>query len=460
MKRLGLIVIFIALLTCPSKKTFAFELFDGRLHEARGSIEQTMNWRTHRDDRDVAISSLRTVFRIEGEFDLITSETWDVMFYGLFNYWYDGAVDAEANLRRAVKFEDGSSSGPKELRRPNVEEEIVREAYFDINAGAFELRLGKQLVSWGETAESRVADLINPLDLNNIIAFPDWEDFKVGLWMGRFFYTPENMWQDLSFELVVIPPDFQSNRLPSAGSGLFFGVPQFPEGVFGRIIHKQEHDIPTNDLSNTEIGFRIRGYTKGADWTLSNFYTRVDSPIIDGSKGFREFTRLLLLGYPTDDIYTYPHFNSTAFTVSRPWDWIKSTIRAEAVLNTNKYYPYGTFSKQKAALLTTALTWLHYRLFGHKFNKATGEFISWESGKRDSTWNKLTLTTATGFIYDTLITQLQLVYDFNGNTTVVGALVYRPGDHWIWKVIYQQINEAGEPGRMQDQMIFSMRYEF
>ena len=487
MKRLVLtgIAVLVGLLVYPCTSAFAFELFDGRLHDGKGSIQQTMNYRTHRDVRDVAISSFRTTFRIEGLYDVVKNDKWDIKLYGLFNYWYDGGVDVEANLRRAVKYEDGSSSGAKELRRPNCEEEIIREFYLEIWRGDFQARLGKQLVSWGETAESRVADVINPLDLNNIIAFPDWEDFKVGLWMGRFYYTPQNMWQDISFELVFIPPDFQPNRMPSAGSGLYFGTPQMPNGLFGKMLHKMEHDRPANDWSNTEVGLRIKGYSFDTDWTLSHFYTRADSPIIDGRRGFNQFMNLAL-GLPVgNDIFTYPNYNSTAFTFQRTWDWLKSTIRGEVVLNSNKYYQYGTYKKKKCDLLTwaiswdrnnmvpwlsywnrsrsvaTSLTWLHYRLLGHKYNKSTGEFIAWEAeGQRDSTWNKLTLSVETGFLYDTIYPVFNFAYDFNGDTTVVGALRYAPGDHWRWMVIYQQVNEMGHPGKLNDQVILSMRYEF
>jgi hypothetical protein len=246
-----------------------------------------------------------------------------------------------------------------------------------------------------------------------------------------------------------------------------------------------EHDRPVNDWSNAEFGFRIRGLTKGADWTLSHFYTRVDSPIIDGQRGLLELGKYVL-GLPSDDVFTYPHFSSTAFTFAKPWDWTKSTIRGEVVLNTNRYYQYGQFKKKKADLLTvaiawgrnnmvpwlsywnksrsvsTTLTWFHYRLFGHEYNKATGEFLVWESGpgKRDSTWNKLTLSIETGFVHDTIFTVFNFSYDFNGDNVVVGAIQYRPGDHWRWMLVYQQINELGHPGKLNNQVISSIRYEF
>jgi hypothetical protein len=65
----------------------------------------------------------------------------------------------------------------------------------------------------------------------------------------------------------------------------------------------------------------------------------------------------------------------------------------------------------------------------------------------------------TGFDFYTIIPVFNFVYDCNGGTTVVGALTYQPGDHWSWMVSYQQINEQGI-GRYQNQVTFSMRYEF
>ena len=72
-----------------------------------------------------------------------------------------------------------------------------------------------------------MTDVINSLDTTYLIAFPDWEDFKIGLWMARLFYTPENMWQNFAFEAIIISFDFEPQRVPPASSGLFFGSPPF-----------------------------------------------------------------------------------------------------------------------------------------------------------------------------------------------------------------------------------------
>jgi hypothetical protein len=186
-------------------------------------------------------------------------------------------------------------------------------------------------------------------------------------------------------------------------------------------------------------------------------------------------------------IFTYPYYLSSAITFARPWSWAKSVIRGEVVLNSGREYnqaPTNTIVTRE--LLTTAvswdrknmipyfsywnrsrsvgssLTWYHYKLFG--FEKG----INWEAGKdglKQSTWDKLTLVLDTGFYFDVITTGLSMSYDANEANTIVGFIKFAPGNHWRWQVTYQQTNESDDAkgkdiGRYQNQLMFSMRYEF
>jgi hypothetical protein len=447
----------------------------------KGSIQQNLDLRTHRDDRDVQISSNRSTFRIEGDYNVYDSVNLDVNFYTLINYWYDTGDSLDQNLRDAIRFEDAGSHALKETRRSNEQAEILKEFYLNFTTPTFVARIGKQIVTWGESADAIVADVINPLDVTNLKVFPDWEDLKIGLWMLRCFYTPKNMWSDLSFDFIFIPNDFQYTRLPPAGNGLFFGSDQSPNT--GRILHKLRHDTPANTLQNAEFGLRIRGYTKRIDWTISHFYSRLDDGLIDREKGFDQLVNLLF-GLPvTDKIYTYPFFHATAVTFSSDQPGIKSTIRGEMVLK-QRDYQFGASKIRKKKLLTTAiaidrkifipwltpknrmkflgtrLTWYHYKLFGMINDQATGEFINWESGTRDSSWDKITLQLDYSFHYGDYQQFFNITYDCNGKTTLSGTFLYAPGDHWRYSVSYQQRNEQGDRGRLASQVMFNVRYHF
>jgi hypothetical protein len=472
MKRFTLRMLIPAIFTiCLPESASAFTVLDG-MFDFKGNFQQTLNLRTHEDVRDVRFSSFRTMFRFEGITKEFNISDMDVLFYGLTSYYYDEGLDLDSNQRRAIGFEAGRDRY-RRYRRPRGEEEWLKEVYVDISHDAFQVRIGKQLVSWGETAEARVADLINPLDTKYLIAFPDWEDFKLGLWMAKLFLTPADMWQEMSFEFLIIPYFFEKTRLPPAGSGPFFGTPQVPDRLMRRLLDKQRRDAPDDSMRNLEVGLRIRGYAhigEGIDWTISHFYTRLDSPLVAGKEGFANVTRMSLGLAPRGKVYVYPHYNSTAFTFSTTWDKIGSSIRGESAYNSKRDYQYGNYKVKEKDLLTASVEltretmvpylseWnrstavnisfamFQYWLLKHEHNKHTGESIRGETG-RDSTLTKFTLSLSTGFFYYTLIPILNLVYDTNGSSTVAGGLVYKPGDHWQWMVNYQQLNEQWKVSR-------------
>lgn len=486
MKKLTFVTfVLTTLLILPWGNALAFKWLDGDL-EARGNIQQTMNIRTHEDVRDIRYSSFRTTLRGELRYNMVQNPDLKIEFYGLANYYYDNALNIDSPMRRSIYAETGDRDSYRDAERPRDSREWLTELYMEVRFKTFAFRLGKQLASWGETAESQVADLINPLDLKYLIAFPDWEDYKMGLWMARFYWTPEDIWQDLAFELIVIPFDYLPTRYPPAGSGLFIGGAPLPGNLMQRVFDKQRRDEPSTNCKNLEIGLRIRGYTniaEGFDWYLSHFYTRLDAPLIDGDEGYSNFLRLAL-GQPTlGDVYTYPFYNSTALSFVTTWNRIGALIKGECTYNTNKDYQYGQSGKIKEKdVITTALkvggrymipyfsernrnrgvqidvTWYQYWMLNHEYDKATGSYIIGETSK-DSTRTKFVLSMNTGFWFDRIFTIGNLVYDTNGNTTVVGAVSFAPGDHWSWMASYQQINEQGI-ARYQDQVIFSARYEF
>jgi len=476
------------LLLFSSGNILAFKLFDDKL-DIKGSIQQTLNIMTHEEVRDMRIGSFRTIARLETLYDAVKTPDLKVRLYAMGNYYYDEGLNISSDLRKSIRYEAGKNKF-RHFRRPRNSEEWLKELYVDIQFKNFQVRIGKQLISWGESAEAQVTDVINPLDVKYLVAFPDWEDFKLGLWMVRMFYKPENMWQDLLFELIVIPFDFEERRLPPAGSSFFLGPPPMPYYGMQKMFDKMRSDAPKDGSNCFEIGLRIKGYAdigEGIDWTISHFYTRLDTPLVDGQKGFNNLVLIMLNMPARGKVYTYPNYNSTGFTFATTWNRIGSAIRGELAYNTNRDYQYGpAFSgsdiKEKD-MVTFALkiarptmvpwlsrwnrdtsveitfTWYQYWLLNHEYNKRTGDYIQWESNTRDSTWTKLTLSLFTSFMHQTLMPLCNFAYDLNGSTTIVSGLIYQPGDHWQWMVSYMQINEKGL-GRYQNQVICSMRYEF
>jgi hypothetical protein len=87
----------------------------------------------------------------------------------------------------------------------------LREASVDFtyqgDYGSGFLRLGRQLVSWGETSGLTILDNINPADNSYQMFFLNPDDLKTPLWMGRLNYSlPQMMgWLQVNFDVIVNP---------------------------------------------------------------------------------------------------------------------------------------------------------------------------------------------------------------------------------------------------------------
>lgn len=126
----------------------------------------------------------------------------------------------------------------------------LREAYVDYGTGPFEIRLGRQIITWG------VGDLlfINDIFPKDYVAFfsgRPLEYLKIGSDAMK-----ANLFTDLaSVELVVIP-FFEPDHLPT--SERFFVLDPFP--AVSRI--SQE---PRAELENTELALRVSRNLLGFD---------------------------------------------------------------------------------------------------------------------------------------------------------------------------------------------------
>ncbi|MDX1778021.1 MAG: DUF1302 family protein, partial [Thermodesulfobacteriota bacterium] len=61
------------------------------------------------------------------------------------------------------------------------QEDILREFYFDYHSNDWEIRIGKQMIVWGEIDGFRLLDLVNPFDLRQFI-LDEYEDSRIPQW--------------------------------------------------------------------------------------------------------------------------------------------------------------------------------------------------------------------------------------------------------------------------------------
>ena len=76
----------------------------------------------------------------------------------------------------------------------------LREAFFQYTTENFDLKAGRQIITWGVSDGVRITDLISPLDYTEFLA-RDYDDIRVPVNSIRLKYLKPNY----NFELVFVP---------------------------------------------------------------------------------------------------------------------------------------------------------------------------------------------------------------------------------------------------------------
>ncbi|MBI3014223.1 MAG: hypothetical protein HYY65_03950, partial [Candidatus Tectomicrobia bacterium] len=148
----------------------------------------------------------------------------------------------------------------------------IRESYLDLGLPTVDLRLGRQVITWG------VGDLVF---INDV--FPkDWVAFISGLPLeylkkGSDAVSATGYWKGASLQLVLIP-HFRADTVPEAGSRIRFQDPM-------AAIESRRTDEPSTSIDHTEAGLRL--FRNVAGWDLSVYAYRgfFHSPVAEVEPG-------------------------------------------------------------------------------------------------------------------------------------------------------------------------------
>jgi len=237
MKWVRLSIILVTLMLClftGSEKSQAYiSLLDGNL-EINGFFKEQMFIRTDIPNRegyhDSRMDFWRSNFIIEGLYKLKQDGDLKVNLFGGFKYYYEKSPSIDDAKKRGMFRKTYG-----EYLRP-YGDDLISELYVDFEYGPWQFKIGKQIVSWGETNLKQTADVINPIDLRyGSPGTEAWEDIKIGLYMIRGYYQTE-LPGELNFEFLFIPGDYEATRLPNEGT--YQGAKRYqgsfkPDEIFG-----------------------------------------------------------------------------------------------------------------------------------------------------------------------------------------------------------------------------------
>jgi hypothetical protein len=349
------IATLIALLSFGSAQAAEYQVA-GKPFTLLGYITQGAAYGLHNDyDTQHGLQAALTNFFVEAQY----RPTQNLQLYTSLRYTADWAY--EVNRHDTAWYDKSFYASRPRMYLDDNYWQILNEAHVTWKPSNFLLRVGKQLVVWGEMDGFRIMDQINPLDTRRGFADVEFENTLIPIWLIRTEYAPklQTTWlQDLNLEFVFNPnADFITDQNPLVGNddgGIWapsvrIPDPTVPRGVdrFGSFYYNMSR--PSRWSTNGfEYAFRIKGVVKDTILTLNYFYGVENSPVLkfhDPAVPLAvNFTRdgSPLLHFLLDGDYRRLHF--VGMTASRDIPFLKASALGGVapVFRFETFYAFNT----------------------------------------------------------------------------------------------------------------------
>ncbi|MGE4094909.1 MAG: DUF1302 family protein, partial [Candidatus Binatia bacterium] len=270
---------------------------------------QTQQIFRHPEPEKWSIIQQRNVVRVRLEYDWIDEGQAFRLFatpwirrahlVALYRGVYDSAYDFlpgprqeafpyRGPLRRDGKLADLTQGAAHALRF----ESIFREAYSDIEFAdiPLSLRLGRQMVVWGESDNLRILDRTNALDTTwhaGGLGVEPWDDLRIPYWTIKGIYSFGRVGPliDTYLEAYWVPGHWVPAKIGFL-PGRPWGVPTVnpfagsPTGGNFRLLNDtalgRRGDYTKNPGENSQVGVRVAAMTpQGLIFTFNYFYQRL-----------------------------------------------------------------------------------------------------------------------------------------------------------------------------------------
>jgi hypothetical protein len=242
-----------------------------------------------------------------------------------------GELTAQGRINEDVKWKlsgrldydavyDVGNFYPPDVRRDQRLNLMARENYVDIAAAAWDFRLGRQHVVWGEVVGLFIADVVSAKDLREFL-LPEFDVLRIPQWAARAEYSGEAF----HAELLWIPVQ-SYDKIGKPGAEFFPAPPPGPAG-FATVVREEVR--PERTLGNTSYGTRVSTLQNG--WDLSAFYYRsMDST--------PTFYRQISLGPQPAIVYQPRHDRIRQFGSTVTKDLGDIVFKAEAVYTRGRQF--------------------------------------------------------------------------------------------------------------------------
>jgi hypothetical protein len=234
-----------------------------------------------------------------------------------------------------------------ELGRDDVEwENDLRECFTDLvvegGAQKVNLRLGRQIVRWGETDSFNVINVVNPSDRSYQMAFSNPDDLAIPLWMGRLDYSIAGLgfFDSLGIQLLCTP-DIRPTQFAPLNGKDGFATFDAPYGYLlsafnGYGITAFHEDVASSQFDNMEYGISTTFAIGSLNGALHYFCGHQHDPAIDWAQYLTWAGSLGLAGAP-EITFRHPRQNTYGYSWNYFMQWANAVVRGEGALTDNAY---------------------------------------------------------------------------------------------------------------------------
>ena len=198
-----------------------------------------------------------------------------------------------------------SKSNGEEYSEYNDWNDVMREAYFEWKPTKDDsVKVGRQIVIWGEALTERVGDVIHPDDGRFSFTFANLEDTRIPSIMVRGTKSFEQIGSSLEyiFNPNLVDQQYRVDRLsqfalPTLGeAGQRFAIDPGEFRFLPAAFVSRLHEVyPTTD--DYRYGFRTSTYLEGFQFGFMYFHTQEYSPVLRISD--------IALIHPDEDLYGF-----------------------------------------------------------------------------------------------------------------------------------------------------------
>jgi len=379
---------------------------------------------------------------------------------------YRGAYDAIFDVRRdAYNHIEERELDDFELGLDDVNyENDMREAFVDFVAEGgtqkANLRLGRQIVRWGETDSFNVINVVNPSDRSYQMAFSNPDDLATPLWMGRLDYTVAGMGflDSFGIELLAIPdirptqmaPLHDENGMLTFDAPYAYTLSAFEQ--FGGLSRIYE-DVPSNTFENMEYGISMSFGIGSLETAIHYFVGHQDDPAIVMSDYFTWVFTGGVFGAP-EFTFTHPRQRTYGLSFNYFVEWANLVLRGEGALTDKMSLMEMDFTNPNLTMLTErkvyqsmlaidkALhpTWIGTRSALDVSIEGYWRHVDdWETDANLHPFDKedtgiFTCFLMTDYLHGTIKPRILVMYDTEGTWMTNAAIVYDPDGKWLFQL--------------------------